>query len=302
MQHDLNDLYYYAKVIEHGGFAPAGRALGQPKSKLSRRIALLEDRLGVRLIHRSTRRFTVTEVGQSFYAHCRAMLVEADAALESIEMTRAEPRGVIRLSCPTMLLEFRVAAMVADFMYSFPEVQVHLAATNRHVDVIAEGLDLAIRVRPPPLEDSNLVLRVLAQPTQCLVAAPRLLDRCGMPQGPADLHLLPSAALGLPQDEHLWRLVGPDGDTADVMHQPRMVTRGMSALRHVALSGVAVVQLPTMVVRDALNDGRLRDVVPGWAPRREIVHALFPSRRGLLPSVRMLIDHLAQSFAELAEA
>lgn len=298
---DLNDLYYFAKVVEYGGFAPAGRALGEPKSKLSRRIALLEERLGVRLIQRSTRHFSVTEVGQTFHAHCRAMLVEAEAAAESIEMTRSTPRGVVRLSCPTMLLDYRVAAMVADFMARCPEVQVHLEATNRRVDVIAEGFDLAIRVRPPPLEDSELVLKVLAERTQCLVASPALLERCGMALGPADLHLLPSLALGVPQGEHAWRLIGPDGAVAEVPHQPRLVTRGMSVLREAAIAGVGVAQLPTMIVRDALDDGRLKHVAPEWAPPKEIIHAVFPSRRGLLPSVRLFIDHLAERFAALDE-
>ena len=105
---DLNDLYYFAQVVEHGGFAPAGRALGIPKSKLSRRIALLEERLGVRLLQRSTRRFSVTEIGQDYYGHCKAMLVEAEAAQEAIELTRAEPRGVVRLTCPVALLHARV--------------------------------------------------------------------------------------------------------------------------------------------------------------------------------------------------
>lgn len=299
---DLNDLYYFAKVVEHGGFAPAGRALGEPKSKLSRRIALLEERLGVRLIQRSTRRFSVTEVGQTFLAHCRAMLVEAEAAAESIEMTRSSPRGIVRLSCPTMLLEFRVAAMVAGFMAGCPDVQVHLEATDRRVDVIAEGFDLAIRVRPPPLEDSELVLKVLAERTQCLVAAPALLERHGPVQGPADLPLLPSVALGVPQGEHAWHLLGPDGAVADVPHAPRLVTRGMAALREAALAGVGVAQLPAMVVRDALQDGRLLRVAPDWAPPKQIVHAVFPSRRGLLPSVRLFLDHLAGSFAALDEA
>lgn len=299
---DLNDLYYFAKVVEHGGFAPAGRALGEPKSKLSRRIALLEERLGVRLIQRSTRHFSVTEVGQTFYAHCQAMLVEADAAAESIELTRSEPRGVVRVSCPTMLLDYRVATMVADFMARCPEVQVHLEASNRRVDVIAEGFDLAIRVRPPPLEDSDLVLKVLAERTQCLVASPQLLERCERPQGPADLHLLPSMALGVPQGEHVWRLIGPEGARAEVPFQPRLVTRGMAALYEAALVGVGVVQLPTMLVREALAAGRLQQVAVGWAPSPEIVHVVFPSRRGLLPSVRMFIDHLAARFAALDES
>ena len=298
---DLNDLYYFAKVVEHGGFAPAGRALGEPKSKLSRRIALLEERLGVRLIQRSTRKFSVTEVGQTYYAHVQAMLVEADAAAQAIEMTRSQPRGTVRLSCPTMLLDFRVGAMLAEFMARCPEVQIHLEATNRRVDVIAEGFDLAIRVRPLPLEDSDLVLKVLGERGQGLVASPDLLARCGSPLGPADLASLPSVALGVPQADHAWQLIGPDGARADVRLQPRLVTRGMLTLREAACAGVGVAQLPLMIVEQAIAEGRLVRVLPDWAPPKEVIHIVYPSRRGLLPSVRALIDHLAGAFASLVE-
>src|SRR5689334_9933859 len=113
---DLNDLYYFTQVVDHGGFAPAGRALGMPKSKLSRRIALLEERLGTRLVLRSTRRFSVTELGQTYYAHCRAMLVEADAADEAIALTHSEPRGIVRMTCPVALLDARIGDMLAAFM------------------------------------------------------------------------------------------------------------------------------------------------------------------------------------------
>ena len=204
---DLNDLYYYTQVVEHGGFAPAERALGIPKSKLSRRIAHLEDRLGVRLIQRSTRHFSVTEIGQTFLAHCKAMLVEAESALNAIEFTRSEPRGVVRLACPVALLDTRVGEMIADFMVQFPGVDVHLEATNRRVDLLAENIDVAIRVRPPPLEDSDLVMRVLAERRQCLVASPALLERLGMPQAPDDLPSLPSLELGTPQNDYAWTLL-----------------------------------------------------------------------------------------------
>ncbi|HEY6598108.1 MAG TPA: LysR family transcriptional regulator, partial [Pseudomonadales bacterium] len=146
---DLNDLYYFAEVVDHGGFAPAGRALGVAKSKLSRRIALLEERLGVRLLQRSTRRFAVTEVGQTYYAHCKAMLVEAQSAQEAIELTRAEPCGVVSITCPVALLDARVATMLATFLARYPRIELHLEATNRRVDVVSEAVDVAIRVRAP---------------------------------------------------------------------------------------------------------------------------------------------------------
>ncbi|GGC02833.1 LysR family transcriptional regulator [Oxalicibacterium flavum] len=296
--HDLNDLYYFVQVVEHGGFAPASRALGVPKSKLSRHIAQLEARLGVRLIQRSTRQFSVTEIGQTYLAHCKAMLVEAEAAEEAIARTHAEPCGVVRMSCPVALLETRVADMVAAFMVAHPRVEVHLEETNRRVDVVAEGIDIAIRVRPPPLEDSGLIMRVLADRRQCLLASPRLLE-AGLPTVPADLASLPSMALGLAQNEYVWELVGPDGARAVVRHHPRLVTRSMPALRIAAVAGVGVVQLPSMMAADDLAQGRLIHVLPGWEPRREIIHAVFASRRGLLPAVRALVDFLADRFAAL---
>lgn len=297
---DLNDLYYYVQVVDHGGFAPAGRALGMPKSKLSRRIAQLEERLGTRLIQRSTRRFAVTEIGQTYYGHCKAMLVEADAADEAIALTHAEPRGIVRMTCPVALLDARIADMLAAFMAAYPRVEIHLEETNRRVDVVGEGIDVAIRVRPPPLEDSDLVMRMLAERGQCLVACPQLLTG-GIPQVPADLTGLPSMDLGLPQHEHVWHLIGPDGTQAAIRHRPRLVTRGMLALRAAALAGVGVVQLPSMMVREQIARGELVHVIPGWAPRREIIHAVFASRRGLLPAVRALLDFLAERFEALDE-
>jgi DNA-binding transcriptional LysR family regulator len=298
---DLNDLYYFVQVVDHGGFAPAGRALGMPKSKLSRRIALLEERLDARLVMRSTRRFSVTELGQTYYAHCRAMLVEAEAADEAVALTHSAPRGIVRMTCPVALLEARVGAMVAAFMAANPMVEVHLEDTNRRVDVIAEGVDVAIRVRPPPLEDSELVLRVLADRGQCLVASPALLAAHGTPQAPAELARLPSLALGLPQGEHAWTLFGPEAAQVAIHHRPRLLTRSMPALRAAAVAGVGVVQLPTMMVCDQIEAGELVRVLPEWAPRREIVHAVFASRRGLLPSVRGLIDFLAARFDAIDE-
>ena len=298
---DLNDLYYFAQVVDHGGFAPAGRALGVPKSKLSRRVALLEERLGVRLIQRSTRTFSVTDIGQTYYAHCKAMLIEAESADEAIALARSEPRGIVRVTCPTALLDMRIGEMLAEFMVEHPRVEIHLEATNRRVDVIAEGIDVAIRVRPPPLQDTDLVMRVLADRSQCLVASPRLLERTLTPRTLADLSQLPSMDLGAPQSEHLWTLFGPDGAHATIHHRPRFITRGMLALRAAAIAGVGVVQLPTMTVREHFARGELVQVMPGWEPRREIIHAVFASRRGLLPSVRALIDFLADRFQRLEE-
>lgn len=289
---DLNDLYYFVQVVDRGGFAAAGRALGIQKSKLSRRIALLEERLGVRLLQRSTRRFSVTEIGQDYYERCVAVLVEAEAAQSVIERARSEPQGVIRMACPTALVNFQFGELIARFMIENPRVDVHLESTNRRVDVIGEGFDIAIRVRFPPLEQTELVMRRLDESTQCLVVSPSLLEGKKHPESPADLHGLPSLDLGPPHRDHSWSLEHDDGRTAVVSHAPRLVTDDMAALREAAIKGVGIVQLPTMMVWQDVQAGRLVHVLPRWIPKSGIIHAVFPSRRGLLPSVRALVDFL----------
>lgn len=291
---DLNDLYYFAQVVEHQGFAPASRALHLPKSKLSRRVALLEERLGVRLIQRSSRHFSVTDMGLEFYRHCQAMLVEAEAAHEAIEQRRAEPQGLVRVTCPIGLLHARVGDILADYMLACPKVTIALEGTNRRVDVIAEGIDVAIRARPPPLEDSDLVMRIFAERSWRLAASPALIDAFGMPSVPADLHRYPTVDMVAPLGPHVWELDGPAGARASIHHEPRLITDDMIALRSAAIRGVGVVQLPSMIVSDALQSGELIELLHGWTPKYGIVHAVFPSRRGLLPAVRSLIDYLAE--------
>ncbi len=293
---DLNDLYYFVKVVEHGGFAPAGRALGVPKSRLSRRVALLEERLGVRLIHRSTRHFALTDVARPYYEHCRAMLVEAEAAQETIDTLAAEPSGTIRLTCPIGLLNFHVGDMLARFMAQCPRVQIHLEATNRRVDVLGEGVDLAIRVRPRPLEDSDLAHRVLSDRGQCLVASPALIERMGPLENPQDLARWPSLSRAVPQEHQVWVLENARGETVTVPHSPRYITTDMLALKSAALAGVGVVQLPVLMLSEALESGALVSVLSDWQPPREVIHIVFPSRRGMLPSVRALIDFLADCY------
>lgn len=295
---DLNDLYYFVQVVDHNGFAPAGRQLGIPKSKLSRRIALLEEALGVRLIQRSSRRFAVTEIGQAYYQRCVAMLVEAESAQEIIDRTQVEPQGMVRLSCPHALLDYQIGEMLARFMVLHPRVQLHLESTNRRVDVIREGFDVALRVRFPPLEDSGLVMKVLGESTQNLVASPGLVESMGgLPAQLEDLAQWPCVSDTPSQHQPLWQLQNSQGTTCNVAYQPRMVCEDRRALLHAALHGVGVVQMPAMFVREDLQAGRLVDVTPGWRPRAGLVHAVFPSRRGLLPSVRALLDFLGQEFA-----
>lgn len=302
MATDLNDLFFYAQVVDHGGFAAAGRALGIPKSKLSRRLLQLEDRLGVRLLQRSTRKLAVTEVGQEYYRHCVAMLVEANAAQEAIELSRSEPQGLIRVSAPPALVCFEVGPMIARYMATNPRVSVELDSTSRRVDVIGEAIDVALRVRFPPLEQSELVMRTLGESAQRMVSSPSLMANKSRPLVPADLGAFPSLDLGPQLPKHVWDLHGPDGASVRVTHKPRLVTDDMAQLLHAALEGVGIVKLPSMVADPHITSGQLIEVTPGWSPTAGIVHAVFPSRRGLLPSVRSFIDFLAAEYERVGKA
>lgn len=296
---DLNDLYYYVKVVDHGGFAPAGRALGVPKSKLSRRIAELEHRLDTRLINRSTRTFAVTELGTEYYRHCVAMLAEAEAAQEVIDRSHSEPKGLIRLSCPPGMIYFVVAPLVVRFMQKYPEVRIEMDATSRRVDVLREGLDVALRVRFPPLEDSGLTMKVLSKSPQCLMAAPGLLEQYPRPSAPDDLPQFPSIDFEQWGGQHVWCLDGPEGASVQIHHQPKLVTDDVFTLLQAALGGLGVVKMPLIVGGRDLMEGRLTSVLPEWRPRGGIFHAVFPSRRGLLPVVRAFLDFIAESLDEV---
>lgn len=182
------------------------------------------------------------------------------------------------------------------------QLGVRLIATNRQVDVVSEAIDLAISVRPPPLDDSDRVTRVFSDRGQCLVASPALIERHGgLPVFPAELNGWPSLGLGLVKHTYSWSLHGPNEAHALVHHTPRYVTSDMIALRNAAVADVGIVQLPMLMVREQLADRSLVRVVPEWAPRREIIHAVFPTRRGLLPSVRTLLDFLAARFKAIDE-
>lgn len=294
--HDLNDFRLFAYIVEEQGLSAAGRKLGLPRSHVSRRLAELEADLGVRLIHRSTRSFSVTDIGQEFYLHCRAMLSEAEAAADVISRQKSEPQGVIRIACPSSLIQYQAARIVSDFMRLYPKVTIILESTNRRVDVLREGFDLAIRVRFPPLEDSDLIVRRFANDDQHLVCSPACLA-----QGPArtleELAALPSLSWNPDQTSHFWDLVSPDGQTHRVHHTPRLLTQDMAALLDAAVAGIGVARLPGVVARPRLKTAELVEVLPGWRPLSGMIHAVFPTRRGMLPAVRAFLDFCDTRFS-----
>lgn len=293
MRTDLNDMAYFAQVVAHGGFAAAARALREPKSKLSRRIAGLEERLGMRLIERTSRRFRVTEMGEAFYQRCRAMLAEAEQAEALVRHALAEPHGRIRFSCPTGMVG-PVSGLVTEFLALYPKVRVQLVATDRPVDLIGERIDLALRVRTDLSTDAELTVRSLGQSIRILVASPSLASQI------ASLDQLKGVPVLSTNDEHDsvdWDLVTEDGRRETLRVEPRLGCAAMEPVLRAAMAGLGVALLPDRVCRADLQAGRLVRVLPEWLAQRGIVHLVFTTRRGLPPAVRALIDHLAQHFS-----
>ncbi|QJU58763.1 LysR family transcriptional regulator [Sphingomonas sp. AP4-R1] len=292
MRIDLNDYAYFAEVVAHGGFAAAGRALREPKSKLSRRVAGLEERLGLRLIERSSRRFRVTDTGQAFYERCRAMLAEAEQAEALVVQAQAEPHGRVRFSCPTGMLQ-PISGLISSFLSRYPKVRLQLIATDRAVDLIEERIDLALRVRGSLTSDAALTMRSLGRSTRILVAAPRLASQISNVD---QLVACPVLATNDAADDLEWHLEAEDGAKRVLLVTPRLGCESMTAVRDAAIEGLGVAILPDHVCSEALAAGRLVRVLPAWRGLQGIVHLVFTTRRGLPPAVRALIDHLAAGF------
>jgi DNA-binding transcriptional LysR family regulator len=298
---DLNDYALFAAVILHGGFASAGRAVGMPKSTLSRRIATLEARLGVRLIERSTRRFRVTEVGQAFYERCRTIVLDVQQADAVVSDALGEPHGVVRCSCPLGLMEL-LSPTLADFLGTYPKARLQMVAADRAVDLIDERIDVAIRVRTALTTDAALIMRTLGHSSRILIAAPGLAKKCKAKDLDA-LVALPTLASTDQTGTITWDFFDSNEQRRSVSHDPRMTCADFGALRCAALAGLGIALLPEHFCSKELASGSLVHVFPEWRTETGIVHMVFTTRRGLPPVVRAFIEHLAGSLkSSLASA
>ena len=293
---DLNDLVFFAQVVDKRGFAAAARSLKAPKSKLSRRVAKLEAHLGVRLIERSTRRFRVTDLGQSFYLRCKRVIEEAELAEAIAVEAVSEPRGLLRVSCPTGLLE-EVRPFLPSFLARFPRLNLQVVATDRAVDLIDERIDVAVRVRLTLDTDAELSVRALGKSTRLLLAAPELAARIDADAEPELLLSLPTLGTGDDAAQTEWHLQGPHGERRTIVHAPRFACADFAAVREAAIAGLGIAHLPDHACVGALARKDLVRVFPRWQGADGIVHLLFTGRRGLPPAVRAFIDHLVDAWA-----
>ena len=294
---DLNDLAYFAKVVEAGGFAAAGRLLGIPKSRLSRRIAELETRLGARLLQRTTRTLTLTTLGERYLVHCQALLREAESAAETAASLSSEPRGPLRVSCPVALAQDYLPDVVTRFLQRYPQVQLEMVLVNRRVDVVNEGLDVALRVRDVDDVEPGLIVRRLRQASGVLVAAPDFLvgRQLDTPEALLGVPLL--GALELDRRVHL-RMVGPNGQRRELVLEARLGIDDFSVRKTAALAGLGYTMLPLLYCEAELAEGRLQRLLPDWSLPGGHLQAAYAHRRGQLPAVRAWLEHLEDSFRD----
>ncbi len=298
----MNDYYFFVHVVEKKGFAPAGRALNIPKSRLSRHISQLEDQLGVRLIQRTSRQFKVTGIGETFYHHARKAVDEIEAANAAIEQNSKILTGKVRVSCSVGMAQFALSQLVIRFLKAHPDVEIIQQVTNQPVDLIDSGVDMAIRGHTSPLPDSTLIQRRLASVTWGLLASPSYLEHAGTPMIPEELEVHAGLMLGWRPEIGHWELQASDGSTFTKTYQPRLCSEDMVTLKQAASAGLGIVGLPLYTCRDELRVKRLVRVLPDWTAGNADISLLMPSRQGVPPAVSLfanfLRDELPNNFAE----
>ncbi|MGS0742359.1 LysR substrate-binding domain-containing protein [Glaciimonas sp. GG7] len=295
---DLNDLFFFANVVEQGGFTAAGRSLGIPKSRLSRRISELEARLGVRLLQRNTRGIALTDIGSRYYKHCQLVLAAAEAAEVAVTSSLAEPSGHVRVSCVVPIARDELALTLPVFLARYPRVSIELVLTNRRVNLLEDGIDIAVRVRTPEEEDPNLATRRLRHTEAYLVAAPALMQQFATPDHPRALTKFPFLG-AISQDRRAhFPMVGPNNERHTLTVEPRLAVEDFTIRKHAALCGLGITMLPANYAEDAIASGELVRVLPNWALPSGSLQLVYLTQRGLLPAVRVFIDFLIENLSE----
>jgi DNA-binding transcriptional LysR family regulator len=291
---DLNDIYFFAAVVRYGGFSAAARTIGVEKTRLSRRIAALEKRLGVRLLQRTTRALALTEAGQRFYERCVTTVEEAQEAYDSVAQLRREPAGLVRLSCPVLLAQRCLAHALPGYMKANPKVYIYVEATDRTVNVIEERFDIAIRAKPVIEDAAGLVAKTLGHSQRVLVVSPAFLDQYGRPESPADLPKFDTVAStdDVFEGGARWNLTDTDMRAQQIELKPRLVTSDLRTRLQTAIHGIGIALLSEQVISGPLKEGQVERVLPNWGGAKNILHLVYPTPRGMLPSVRSLIDYL----------
>jgi len=293
MQH-LTDIAVFVKVVELSSFTAAAEALEMSQPVVSKAVTRLEEKLGARLLNRTTRRLSLTEAGSELFRRSVRALEEIENAELEVARFQTEPRGTLRVSAPMSFSILHLGAAIQPFLERNPGVTVELNLDDRHVDLVEEGLDVAVRIGR--LEDSNLVARKIAPCKQVLCAAPAYLAKHGEPERPEDLLEHNCIVYSFLSNAREWRLTGPEGEPHVVPIKGTLHSNNGLVNRAAALSGVGIVLLPTFYIGEQLRAGELKPILYKFAPPALAVYAVYPERRNLTPKVRAFVDFLATTF------
>jgi len=291
----LTSMRIFTSVVESSGFSAASEQLGLSRAAVSKHIARLESHLGGRLLNRTTRQISLTEVGRVYYASCKQILEDIDAAECVVSGLSNEPRGVLRVNAPMSFGSRRIAPLLASFNTRHAAVEVELSLNDRLVDVVEEGYDLVIRIAD--LADSNLIARRLAPSRLVLCASPAYLLARGIPQHPQDLARHACLRYSYARHAAEWHLQGHGNEHRVRVSGPLLSNNG-DALCNAAEQGLGIALLPTFIAGDAIRAGRLQCVLPGYRPPGTGIHAIYPSSRHLSAKVRAFIDFLADEITD----
>ena len=291
----LTSLTAFVRVVDSGGFSAAGRRLNMSTTMVSNHVQALEDRLGARLLHRTTRKVSLTEVGKAYYDRCIQILADIEQADDIAGALQSTPRGTLRIYTATHIVQF-VAPVVAQFLATYPEVSVDLSVGERNIDMIEEGFDLAVRLTPPP--DSSLIMRSLATWRHVLCCSHGYLEQHGRPQQLSELAERNCVRhVNYPyQDE--WRFVDRRGAPAAVKVSGNLISNSGETLRMAALEGAGIFLAAGFLVADDLDMGRLVRLLPDYRPVELAMNVVYPHRHHLSAKVRTFIEMLAHHSAE----
>ncbi|TBR43956.1 LysR family transcriptional regulator [Marinomonas agarivorans] len=295
---DLNDYFYFVHVVEKGGFSTAARVLDIPKSRLSRHITQLETRLDVKLIQRSSRQFKITEYGQLFYQHAKTMVNEMTLAEAAISNKKDTISGRIIMSCSVGVAQFAIQELVIKFLAEHPHIELVQQATNQFVDLLASGVDFAIRGHTAPLPDSSVIQRYLTTVTWQLFASPDYVKTIGPIEEPEDINNTPSLNVGWRPGSAHWLLKNKEGIKKQIIHNNLFASDDMSSLKRAAIQGLGIVNLPSYTCRKECEEGTLQPILPDWNTGTAQLSLLSPSRHGQSPAVQKFKDYLLQHIDE----
>ena len=286
---DFNEAMIFVRIVQAGSFTAAARGLGMPKSNVSRKLSHLEERLGARLLQRTTRKLSLTEAGRSYYRDCARIVAELEDAELSVTSMQAEPRGLLRITAP---LNFGfIGGIVADFLNKYSEVRVEMVCTDRMVDLVEEGGDIGIRAGR--LSDSTLIARSLGAGYALPVASPAYARQHGGPGTPEDLQGHPCILFGAGWERRSWTLKS-GSRTVEVPVFPRLVSNDQEVMREAALAGVGVAMLPVHHCIGDIRSGSLMRLLPDWTSPETQTFAVYPSTRHLSPKVKTFLDFLQE--------